>query len=272
VLKGGVGADTLAGGAGNDRLDGGKDGSADDLAGATGNDTFVPEWTSQPGGWKNRDKPQDFHATASEKDKFVVGADWPVAISFTTIRCLEDTDGPGDDEPYVVFWVGNLNNPAASFATRTTVFEGDLSMEDGDVRVVPTTVWGPAPITDPNDLVILAAVLENDEMDPNGVVSTVNGLMLPSLLIAVNHNPQFTRAELVAHLKAGMTGALATGAGSALPNAINDEFSSPKEFKLTADLLDQARNGLVPQPSLTFNFDGASYQVRLKFTSATGLE
>ena len=51
-----------------------------------------------------------------------------------------------------------------------------------------------------------------------------------------------------------------------------DEFSSPKEFRLTADLLDQARNGLVSPTSLTFSFDGATYQVRLKFTGATGLE
>jgi hypothetical protein len=115
-------------------------------------------------------------------------------------------------------------------------------------------------------------VLENDEMDPDGVVSTVNGLMLPNLLGGLNHDPPFTRAELVAHLKTGMNGALATGAGSALPGAIDDEFSSPKEFKLTGNLLDQARNGLVPTTSLTFSFDGATYQVRLKFTRATGLE
>jgi hypothetical protein len=267
-LKGSSGVDTLAGGAGGDWLDGGKDGDADSLTGGTGNDTFAPEWFSQPGGWKNRDKPQDFHDTATEKDRFVVGADWPVAITFTTIRCIEDTDGPGDDEPYVVFWVGNLNNPAASYTTRTSVFD----MEAGDIRVKPTTVWGTAPIADPNDLVILASVLENDEMDPDGVVSTVNGLMLPSLLSAVTHDPPLTRTALVAQLKSGMKGALATGAGSALPGAIDDEFSSPKEFRLTADLLDQARNGLVPTTSLTFSFDGATYQVRLKFTSATGLE
>jgi hypothetical protein len=138
--------------------------------------------------------------------------------------------------------------------------------------VKPTTVWGTAPIADPNDLVILAAVLENDEMDPDGVISVVNGLMLPSLAGAVTHDPPLTRSELVAHLKAGMQGALAAGAGSALPGAIDDEFSSPKEFRLTADLLDQARKGLIPTTSLTFNFDGATYQVRLKFTSATGLE
>jgi Ca2+-binding RTX toxin-like protein len=271
-LTGGDGLDDLEGGAGADRLDGGKDGDADALTGGAGNDTFVPEWFSQPGGWKNRDKPQDFHKTATEKDQFVVGADWPVAISFTTIRCIEDTDGPGDDEPYAVFWVGNLTNPAASFATRTIVFDGDRSMEDGDTQVEPKTVWGLAPITDPNNLVILAATLENDEMDPDGVVSTVQGLMLPSLLSAMNHNPPFTRSELVAKLKSEMNGALATGAGSALPGAIDDEFSSAKELRLTADLLNQARNGSTPKPSLTFSFDGATYQIRFKLTRATGLE
>ena len=126
----------------------------------------MPEWFSQPGGWKNRDKPQDFHATATEKDKFVVGPDWPVAISFVSIRSLEDTDESGDDEPYVVFWVGNVKNPAASYATRTVVFDGDDSMDEGDLRTKPKTVWGPAPIPDPNDLVILAAVVENDWSTP----------------------------------------------------------------------------------------------------------
>ena len=49
---------------------------------------------------------------------------------------------------------------------------------------------------------------------------------------------------MVAQLKSGMNGAL--GAGAVAGGGLNDEFSSPKEFALTADLLDQARNGLVP--------------------------
>ena len=176
--------DALAGGAGDDRLDGGKDGSADALTGGPGTTRSCPSGSRSRAGGRTGTSPRTSTTPRPRRTSSWWARTGPSAISFTTIRCLEDTDGPGDDEPYVVFWVGNLNNPAASYATRTIVFDGDRSMEDGDVRVEPKTVWGPAPITDPNDLVILASVLENDEMDPDGVVSAVNGLMLPSLLSA----------------------------------------------------------------------------------------
>ena len=269
-LGGGDGTDILVGGTGNDRLDGGKDGSADVLTGGAGNDTFVPDWFSPPGGWKNRDRPQDFHDTATEKDRFVVGTDWPVGINFVSIRCLEETDEVGVDEPYVVFWVGNVKNPTASYATRTAVFDGDQSMEEGDTRTQSKTVWGPAPIANPNDLVILAAVVENDSSNPDSVTSTVESVMLPGLLGALGANPPKTRAQMVAGLKTDMYGGLGLGAASGGIN--QDEYSHPKELTLTADLLDQARHGVAPGKALMFSFDDGQYLIRFKFTRATGLE
>jgi hypothetical protein len=190
----------------------------------------------------------------------------PVYMEFTDIWCIDDTSEANDDEPYVVTWVGNLKNPGASYATRTTVFEDSLSMDDGDHRYHPNSIWNQAghgaPIPSSDDLVILTAVLENDSSSPNGVVSTVQAEMLPSLISVLTAKPALSRSELVAKLTADMKGALALGVASG--GIDQDEFSDPQELRLTAEKLAGARHHIAQEFFQEFTFDDGDYKIRFE--------
>src|SRR5262245_20069001 len=67
----------------------------------------------------------------------------PVWGNFTDIHCVEDTDEWSDDEPYVVMAAIDLNgSQPAVRVNRSVVFRDDLSMDDGDSRHAPATLWG----------------------------------------------------------------------------------------------------------------------------------
>src|SRR5262249_40044718 len=123
VLDAGAGKDTIYGEAGNDTLKSGSDNQADDLYGGAGADEFSPEWFKSGNVWANRENTHDFNKT--QGDKSAASPNTPLYINFTQLDCLEETDEVGSDEPYVVFWVGNLKAPQASYTTRTSVF-GDV--------------------------------------------------------------------------------------------------------------------------------------------------
>ena len=100
----------------------------------------------------------------------------PLTVSFYTLHCVDDTVEANDDEPYVVFFTANLKSGivATTDARRSTLFGG---VEAGDDRfeqtldfsknpivdVHPVMLWGikgkPAPILDPNDIIILVGVM-----------------------------------------------------------------------------------------------------------------
>jgi len=60
----------------------------------------------------------------------------PIVLGFESLKCIKTTPGPGDDEPYSVFFVVD-NRPSAlstGVAFRTKVFDGDKAVGDGDTR------------------------------------------------------------------------------------------------------------------------------------------
>jgi hypothetical protein len=201
----------------------------------------------------------------------------PLTVSFYQLRCIDDTSEANDDEPYVVFFVANLKSGflALTDAKRSTLFGG---VDAGDNRVEltidysknppydlhPVMLWGikgnPAPIIDPNDIIILGAVMENDSSSPDSVVSAVDAV-LGAKLQGYRANG-FSRAKIVEKLITDMNGTIDDAVLPGVPD--RDERLGPaKEFQLTAEDLDQARNGSSVFKYRTFYGDDGIYKVRI---------
>jgi len=201
----------------------------------------------------------------------------PLTISFFQLRCIDDTSEANSDEPYVVFFVANLKSGlvATTDAKRSTLF-GDVGAGDERVELTvdwskkpafnphPVMLWGikgqPAPLLDPNDIIILAAVMENDSSSPDAVVSAVDSV-LAAKLQAYRVNG-FSRAKIVEKLITDMNGAIDAAIVTGVID--KDERLGPaKEFQLTAQDLEQARSGATVFKNRAFYGDDAIYKVRL---------
>lgn len=206
----------------------------------------------------------------------------PLTISFFQLRCIDDTVEANADEPYVVFFVANLKSGivAATDAKRSTLF-GDVGAGDERVELTidwsktpafnphPVMLWGikgkPAPILDPNEIIILAAVMENDSSSPDSVVSAVDSILAAKLQVYRANG--FSRAKIVEKLITDMNGAIDAAVITGVID--RDERLGPaKEFQLTSQDLEQARNGSTVFKNRAFYGDDAIYKVRLDIKKA----
>jgi hypothetical protein len=201
----------------------------------------------------------------------------PLTISFFYLKCNEDTDEWNDDEPYVVFFVANLKSGvlATTDAKRSTLFGG---VDAGDVRLEqtvdfsknppislhPVMLWGtkgkPAPIANPNDIIILAAVIENDSSSPDSVVSAVDTSLAAKLQVYRANG--FSRAKIVEKLITDMNGAIDAAFLTGVPDK-DERIGTAKEIQLTSENLENARNGSTVFKYRQFYGDDASYKVRI---------
>ena len=201
----------------------------------------------------------------------------PLTISFFQLRCIDDTVEANDDEPYVVFFVANLKSGLVTTtdAKRSTLF-GDVDAGDERVEATldfsknpplnphPVMLWGingkAAPILNPHDLIILGAAMENDSSSPDAVVSAVDSVLTAK--IQVYRANGFSRAKIVEKLITDMNGAIDA---AKLTGAIDQDerLGTAKEFPLTTEDLDKARNGSTVFKVRTFYGDDAIYKVRL---------
>jgi hypothetical protein len=222
---------------------------------------------------KNTQRKSGLLPTAAQ----AAAASTPLSISFFQLRCIDDTVEANNDEPYVVFFVANLKSGlvATTDAKRSTLF-GDVDAGDERVEVSidwsknppinphPVMLWGingkPAPILSPNDLIILAAVMENDSSSPDAVVSAVDSVLAAK--IQVYRTNGFSRAKIVEKLITDMNGAIDA---AKITGAIDQDerLGTAKEFALTTEDLDKARNGSTVFKVRTFYGDDAIYKVRL---------
>ena len=187
----------------------------------------------------------------------------PIKISFLLLQCFE-TQGEGSpDEPYVVFYVADLSAPI--FAKGITKCSGvfrDVDDDETHKRRNPLVLWGidnhAAPIKNPDDVIILVALMENDESTTAAVVNAVEA----SLSVTLNQYriDGLSRAQMIQNLIRDMNGAIDLGKASGGINQ-DERLGTVQEFRLTQDLLREARKGKAAA-SLHFNADG-KYRVQI---------
>jgi len=194
-------------------------------------------------------------------------ANTPIGIAVTELDCIHDTSEAFNDEPYVVVLAVDLRpdvpgHTLASFPKLALTLSGAWSTTDGDVRgtaplppglpdgaldAIPGIVWRrhcwgltstAEPIAQPSDVMILVAVMENDD----AALSNVRGLGTATLTgtLAGKLNIQgMTRTTLVKQMRAAMDDALPAVA-QAFPSS-DDEVGVTQELVLTARDLAKAR-------------------------------
>lgn len=197
----------------------------------------------------------------------------PLTVQWQSLFCEDQDDTevlfiPEDDEPYMVVYAlklptsPNIANPG-SFIPDARAFKiGPFSgVDSGDSRSGAVNVWdtnGTArPITDPNSVVILVAMMEFDESGADMVRTAVQTAMIPIIatnLAAAFSNPDAFRVRLME----GMAGIIQTAVKAAVGSQ-DDQIGPIKQIRLTREMLDRAfRTGAV-RFDLRFTKPGARY-------------
>jgi hypothetical protein len=100
----------------------------------------------------------------------------PYTLNFTRLECLDESGEIGSDEPYVLFFVGDLKNPLAAQVFRTSIFS-DVDSNENRFQTVGLWQSAPMPLGNPDNLIVLAQVMEHDYSP----VSTIHAGLAQSL-------------------------------------------------------------------------------------------
>lgn len=183
----------------------------------------------------------------------------------------------GADEPYVVFFIADISeslNPLAkTLISRAKVFE---DTEEGKTKYQSLLLWGlngkPAPMANPDNVIILAAVVENDESRIDTVTSIVQTKLFANL--TAYNNPD--RATLVKKLIKDMHHAIALGEMACGVRGVtlwlsqlginqDERVGKPKELRLTWDDVMNAHNNIWVPKVLEIKGDGCHYRLHFGF-------
>ena len=197
-------------------------------------------------------------------------SDQPIEISFRKLHCTETQGEGSSDEPYVIFFIADLGSgPLTKAITRCSGKFGDVDDDETHTRRRALPLWGidgaPAPIKNPDDVLILVGLMENDDSTMKAVVNAVQA----SLSVSVNQLriDGLSRADLVKKLIQSMNGALDLGAASGGIN-MDERLGSVQEFRLCTEFLNDVRSGKQVHESLHFNKDGR-YRVQIDLAPAS---
>jgi hypothetical protein len=190
-------------------------------------------------------------------------------IYLKEVHCAEETDEVGADEPYVLVVTVNLASTinVAGFPVPVPAFEvfryGPFDdMDEDETHAAPgisQSFWGvngqPADLTDPDQVIFIVAVMENDNGDPEALRGIVKGEVGSSVLGSL----AAPRAEKVTALLNDVNSALGTPTGA--PN-FDDQVGFPQELRFSnEELATLAEPGQTVIKTLHFNGDGGQYRL-----------
>ena len=200
------------------------------------------------------------------------------------IQCIEENDFSGSDEPYVL--VAAIDMTTFPPGLEVTVYGPWGDVDSGEVHStlklppgVPPQVlealskfevlripfWSldnktPKPIAKPDDVIILASVLERDDGNPKAVRGLVKGLLAATLATSQH----VSRDVLIEKLKRDMDSAIQTPAQA--PDlgvwSPDDQIGRTLHIKLGQKFLNHAAAG---EADTNFHFRGDSGDYRVTF-------
>jgi hypothetical protein len=187
----------------------------------------------------------------------------PLQLIVSTLHANHTTGEWGKDEPYLVLFSADLSTTTGPAQTqRTEVFHMNAK---GKNTVHPDTqLWaiagGKAPIADTEDVLVLAALMENDGADPNVVQHDVDS-RVRSVLSA---NRTLPYASLVSKLRAEMDAALEEARKATGHNHHDEQIGATQSLSLTPGNVLDASSGRAVQ--LTHRFTGHNANYDATFT------
>lgn len=192
----------------------------------------------------------------------------PLTITLRSLSCQAETsEFSGSDEPYVLVYTADLTTfPAPqSDVTRSNV-ESDV--DKNEARTLNVPVWGingaARIIRRPEDVLILIALIENDNSSVGAVVSTVRLAMQAELVRAVAN--RLDRARLVQTLSDAMKGAIGTAVLTGVTDP--DDLLSVRELEITPTLLRDVGFGGRADAFLGLGGGGGSYLLKFELVRA----
>lgn len=200
----------------------------------------------------------------------------PVTIALRAIRCIEETDEVGADEPYVLVTACNLTSPVPQLETVLYGPWGDVDKDEthatapippnatpalltalSGLYILRWPFWSldnlnALQIANPDQVIFIVSMMENDDGKPGAARAIVKGAATASLA-GSNGQP---RAIRVKKLIADINGALKIPTGA--PNF--DDLIGSRELRLTAADVTLTTKGAKKSLSLDFKGDGGFYR------------
>jgi Alpha-L-arabinofuranosidase B (ABFB) domain len=189
-------------------------------------------------------------------------------INFIGLRCHEETDEVGADEPYVIATVVDLRTPGPQVESVVAARFSDV--DGAETHNLPSAriIWGvtgkPTSLGNPDDMIAVIALMENDDGDPNVLRGVVKGSAVSSL----SSTSGLDRATRVAKLISDINSVLRTPTGA--PN-FDDPIGPPQELRFTFDELRRANAGERVLKNLIYRGDGGHYTLTFGASSAISL-
>jgi hypothetical protein len=206
----------------------------------------------------------------------------PLTLMLTTFVCLDQSDEINipivgnieNDEPYaVIFAVDLKTNLAAGASNSKMTLVGPLTnVKAGDeVQAPANVIWGlsnvPDMVTSADNLIILVAMMENDDGSPSQVRTVLEKAAQGSMLsnLPAFATQQIFRQELVNRIIAGMDGAMGV-AKVGIPGP-DDNIGPIRELRFSQAELDHIYRNLGPvEKDLAFEGDSTKYVLKFRMS------
>ncbi|BAT57967.1 hypothetical protein GJW-30_1_00479 [Variibacter gotjawalensis] len=186
-------------------------------------------------------------------------------IYMKSFKCYRDTSEVDSDEPYVLVFAADRENLKAN----TTLYGRWGNTDSGDTGRTGMVFAGPggAPLIPPenfwNDempnpehVIFLAALMENDNGNPGAVRAGLNGMLYADFVAALGVNRlEVPRETVVARLKKTMLEALTGPIAIGIPN--KDDLIDVQ----VVDVRNAARRGGTTVVSTQMRGDGGHYEL-----------
>lgn len=204
----------------------------------------------------------------------------PLTIALHSLKCLDETNELGSDEPYVLVAAADLSGNVPSVEvtsyghfgdvdtgeTRTTL-DYPLSLDENGVEllkkfaILRVPFWGidnesPTVINDPEDVIFVVALMEKD----NGNVSAARGIAKIAAVGSLGASTNQTHRERTQKMVADISGVLNIPTGG--PN--RDDVIGVKPLALTVTDLLQPLAGPYYR-NMYFYGGGGHYRLRFEF-------
>jgi len=199
--------------------------------------------------------------------------DHAYSVNFKRLECVSESGEIGSDEPYVLFFVGDLANPAGgSYVRQTTTFSG---VDSGDDRFQTVRLWGRntasaiMPGHNADNLIVLAQIMESDNSSKSAIVSKLQQ-ELP-VQLALYKAAGLSRSQIVSALKGDMfdyIGSVAEATDGWTDNA-DERVGGVQELRITAANLAAAHTGTTISKTLQVA-DGGDGTYRMYFELRRG--
>jgi hypothetical protein len=189
-------------------------------------------------------------------------------VNVVGLRCHEETDEVGADEPYVIATVVDLRTPVplveCVVAARFSGVDGAETHNLPSARIIWGVSGKPVSLGNPNDMIAVITLMENDDGDPNVLRSLVKGSAVSSLASSIGLDRPTRVAKLINDVGSILR------APTGVPN-IDDPIGPPQELQFTFDELRRANGGERVFKNLIYRGDGGHYTVTLSASSAISL-